>query len=130
MTAKAKFSILLAVLFLVGGSSGFIGGFYYHKYKMHRWWVKMMNTNPKTMQLETFTRELKLSPEQRKSVDAILERQFQAFKTIGEEIKPRYKAIGDSARIEITNLLTPEQKIKYDSLIARWRKHTKKSENK
>ncbi len=130
MTAKGKFSIFLVVLFLIGGSFGFIGGFYYHKYKIHRRWTKMMKTSPKTMQLDTFTKELKLTPEQRQSVDAILEKQFNGFKTIWEETKPRYDAIGDSSRVAITNLLTSEQKIKYDSLIARWRKFTKKSENK
>lgn len=130
MTAKGKFSIFLVILFLIGGSLGFIGGFYYHTYKIHRKWTAMMKTSPKTVQLDLFTKELNLTPEQRTSIDAILEKQFNGFKAIWEETKPRYDAIGDSSRVAITNLLTPEQKIKYDSLIERWRKFSKKSGTK
>jgi Spy/CpxP family protein refolding chaperone len=122
MSAKGKLALFSIVLFLVGGSLGFIGGFYYHTYKTHRMWARLMKTNPKTMQLDTFTRELNLTPEQRKGMDAILEKQFQGFKALWEETKPRYDALGDSSRTAIINLLTPEQKIKYDSLLARWKK--------
>jgi len=114
----------------VGGSLGFIGGFYYHTYKIHHMWAKFMKTNPKTMQLDTFTRELKLTPEQRKGMDAILEKQFQGFKNLWEETKPRYDALGDSSRIAIISLLTAEQKIKYDSLLARWKKKFQKLNKK
>ena len=126
MNVKGKLTLFSILLFLVGGSLGFIGWFLYHKQKIHRMLTRMAKTGPKTMQLDYFTKELGLTPEQRSGVDAILEKQFQGFKAIMEETKPRYDALCDSSRVAIVSLLTPEQKIKYDSLLTRWKRQIEK----
>lgn len=55
-----------------------------------------------------------MSPEQRASIDAILERRSERMRAVWHEAEPRLDAITDSARADIMQVLTPEQRAQYE----------------
>ena len=55
-----------------------------------------------------------MSPEQRASIDAILERRSERMRAVWHEAEPRLDAITDSARADIMEVLTPEQRAQYE----------------
>jgi len=60
-----------------------------------------------------------MSDAQRASIDSILDRRVHRMRSVWEEVSPRLNAITDSARIEIMEVLTPEQQEEYDSMLHR-----------
>ncbi|MBW3552350.1 MAG: hypothetical protein KY466_02505 [Gemmatimonadetes bacterium] len=57
---------------------------------------------------------IEMSPEQRASIDAILERRSERMRAVWHEVEPRLDAITDSARAEIMHVLTPDQRAQYE----------------
>ena len=55
-----------------------------------------------------------MATEQRASIDAILERRSERMRAVWQEVEPRLDAITDSARTEIMQVLTPEQRADYE----------------
>ncbi|MGH7645691.1 MAG: Spy/CpxP family protein refolding chaperone [Gemmatimonadales bacterium] len=64
------------------------------------------------------TRELDLSPVQRDSLRAIMERHRPAFEAAWREMRPRYDSLRQRVRGEIAAQLTPEQRARYERLMA------------
>ncbi len=64
------------------------------------------------------TRELDLSPVQQDSVRAIMERHRPAFEAAWREMRPRYDSLRQRVRGEIGAQLSPEQRTRYERLIA------------
>lgn len=57
---------------------------------------------------------IEMAPEQRASIDAILARRSERMRAVWQEAEPRLDAITDSARTEIMQVLTPEQRAEYE----------------
>lgn len=57
---------------------------------------------------------IEMAPEQRATIDAILERRSERMRAVWQEVEPRLDAITDSARAEIMETLTPEQRAEYE----------------
>jgi Heavy-metal resistance len=64
-------------------------------------------------------RELRLSPAQHDTVQAILQRHRNAMDSLWQEIGPRLDARREAIRSEIRMQLTPEQQQRYAGLTAR-----------
>ncbi len=62
--------------------------------------------------------QLDLAPEQRARIDAVLEHRRAQMDTFWIEARPRLRSIVDSAREDIREVLTPEQRAEYDRLRA------------
>jgi Spy/CpxP family protein refolding chaperone len=60
--------------------------------------------------------ELSLSASQRTRLDSVMERQAEAFKKIREETEPKIKALLDSSRAQIDQLLTSDQRARFAKL--------------
>jgi len=58
--------------------------------------------------------QVEMTVDQRATIDAILERRSERMKAAWAEISPRLEAITDSARLEIMQVLTPEQRADYE----------------
>jgi hypothetical protein len=69
--------------------------------------------------LTRLTRQLDLSAEQRDSVRAVLDRYQPGFDSVWAESRPRYETLRTRVRSDIRAQLTPEQQLRYDSMIAR-----------
>jgi Spy/CpxP family protein refolding chaperone len=57
---------------------------------------------------------VEMSSEQRAAIDSILERRSDRMRAIWREVRPRMDAVTDSARSEIMDVLTPEQRAEYE----------------
>ena len=57
---------------------------------------------------------VEMSDDQRSSIDAILEERSERMRAVWREVEPRMDAITDSARMEIMEVLTPEQRARYE----------------
>jgi hypothetical protein len=62
--------------------------------------------------------ELDLSPVQRDSVRAILERHRPAFEAAWREMRPRYDSLREQVRAEIAAQLSADQRARYERLLA------------
>lgn len=58
--------------------------------------------------------QVEMSTDQRARIDAILERRSERIKAAWAECSPRLEAITDSARLEIMQVLAPEQQADYE----------------
>lgn len=60
---------------------------------------------------------VEMSDGQRASIDSILDRRIKRMRAVWREVEPRMDAITDSARVEIMDVLTPEQRERYQQLL-------------
>ena len=67
--------------------------------------------------LERLDRELKLTPEQHKQIDQVLDEGQKRTKEIWDRIAPEVRQEMKNSREQILNLLTPEQKTRFEELM-------------
>ena len=67
--------------------------------------------------IERYADELGLTSEQRERIAPILKRTREDLSAIVSEVRPRYRAVYESARAEIEAVLTPEQTEKYREIV-------------
>lgn len=65
---------------------------------------------------------VEMADEQRAEIDQILEQRAHRMRAVWREVEPRLDAITDSARTEIMQVLTPEQRAEYERMLEARRK--------
>lgn len=101
--------VLLALLI------GAVVGWFAHQKLGHEW---MPAKGPRM--LEHFSRELKLTPEQKEKVRAIMDNKRQQLKAVKDTIQPQLDQIRSSSKNEIRGVLNEEQKTKLQKMEAKW----------
>jgi Spy/CpxP family protein refolding chaperone len=66
---------------------------------------------------ETLKHEVNLTPEQETKMSAILDEMRNQYKSVCAEVRPRYFALREDARVRMRNLLSPEQQKKFDTIV-------------
>lgn len=66
--------------------------------------------------------QVQMSEEQRNTIHLILEDRSERMRGVWREVEPRMGAITDSARMEIMEVLTPEQRAEYERKLEESRK--------
>ncbi len=66
-----------------------------------------------------FADEIGLDGAQRLTLDSLLDRRNARLDELNDEIRPRTRAVHDSARVDFRRLLTAEQLARYEALRAR-----------
>lgn len=69
--------------------------------------------------VERMTRELALTPEQQKQLQAILEDTRKRYQSIYEQVRPQYDLARQQGRDRIRLILTPEQLPKFEDFVRR-----------
>jgi len=106
--------LLVAVAFVAGALVGFAGG---RVYSISRLFDR--GHGPDTMRtriLHHLDRELKLTPQQRDRIGAIMDAHHKRMQQLSEGIRPQMHQEIDSANREIEAVLTPEQRTKYEEM--------------
>ncbi|MFW6331386.1 MAG: hypothetical protein ACOC3J_06640, partial [Gemmatimonadota bacterium] len=62
---------------------------------------------------------VEMAPEQRQTIGEILDDRSERMRAVWREVEPRLDAITDSARHEIMDVLTPEQRAEYERMLDR-----------
>ncbi|MFW5947692.1 MAG: hypothetical protein ACOCUW_04295 [Gemmatimonadota bacterium] len=73
--------------------------------------------------------EIDLSEAQEAAIDSILERRTRRMRAIWREFGPRLGAITDSAKIEIMDVLTAEQRAEYERKMEKRRRYDERDRN-
>lgn len=76
--------------------------------------VSMRDTNE---YFETLKHEVNLTPEQETKMSAILDEMRNQYKSVCAEVRPRYFALREDARLRMRELLSPVQKKKFDTIV-------------
>ncbi len=74
-------------------------------------------------------RELALTPQQRDSVHAILERHWTRMSAVWDTIRPRFDSMRAGLDSEVIRQLTPEQQARYRDHMARFRHHRERADS-
>ena len=69
--------------------------------------------------IERLDRDLALSPEQRQSIELILEQHRPRMDSLWREVAPRFETLRAEVRSELDALLTPEQQVKHQEMLKR-----------
>lgn len=67
--------------------------------------------------IERFADDLGLTAAQRSEIEALLDRYRASTRDLWHDVRPKYRALMDSVRIEIEAVLTPEQVEQYRALL-------------
>lgn len=70
--------------------------------------------------LQRFSRQVRLTPQQRAQVASILEAKRQKIDALRADMRPTFEEIRASASAEIRQLLTPAQQQRFDRFEADW----------
>jgi Spy/CpxP family protein refolding chaperone len=69
---------------------------------------------------DRFARELNLSPEQQTRIDSIMDRQGKELRAVRGQVQPQLDSIITRTRREIDAILTPEQRVKAETIRKRF----------
>jgi len=105
MQNRRRAAILLAAMFLVGALCGAAGMLLANREGVG---TRERRRGPRGY-VEHLTRTLDLSPDQRDSVRAIVERHRPAMDSLRREVAPRFETLQNTIRSEIRLQLSPDQ---------------------
>ncbi len=114
--SRLKTWLVLVVIFVLGGVTGVgIGGVY--RSKGDASFRGSPGRNREAM-FEKMRADLNLSEEQSKEMRKVLDETGNEFRALRSELRPRYEELRMKTRGKMRALLTPEQQVKFDSLMA------------
>jgi hypothetical protein len=105
--ARAIVISLLTLAFIAGASAGVAGD---------RLLTPRLQLRASLGDMSAVFDRLQLSPEQRRHADSIVARSTPRSQAIMIEVAERLRAVADSVDAELRAILTPEQRVRLDSL--------------
>jgi Spy/CpxP family protein refolding chaperone len=111
-----KAILLVLLVFVLGIALGAVGA-YVVTTRPHAA-RSQAGRNPANV-MAMFARELNLSPDQQKQIEAILNQTRARYDEIHKQGVPEYDKARDSSREQVRQILTPEQKPKFEELLHR-----------
>lgn len=112
-TRRALFYLVL--VFLLGAALGALGTLWATKRSLAD--ERRLHDRSPRGALERLDRELKLSPEQRRQLEAILDQTGEAYSAIRERARPEYEAARQSGREKIRAILSEQQRARFEELV-------------
>jgi len=119
MPTQRKAAIWVALVFLLGSGLGMVVGISLGHHGTTSAAPADTAEARHAQIMERFNQELQLSAAQRASLDVISKDLDAQFKTFREQIKPQMNEAREKARSRIREILTPEQKPKFEELLKR-----------
>jgi len=114
---KLKMWLVLVAVFVLGSVTGVaLTGLYRSRAAAG----DRPETREKAMheRFEKMRTELKLTDEQTKAVQAVIDETRNEYRALRTELRPRFEEPRQKARARIRALLTPEQQQKFDGMLA------------
>ncbi len=111
-----KAYLIVFVLFILGAALGSVGTYLVTmRVQAARLQPAAVRTPGHAMAM--FTRDLNLSPEQQSQIQAILSDMRGKYAGLHEKLDPEYEQVRQQGRDRIRQLLTPEQRPKFEDLL-------------
>jgi Spy/CpxP family protein refolding chaperone len=118
-SAKRKAALWVGGVFLLGAALGGVLGYVFAHHSVSAANPPMSEPDRRARRVAELTRELTLTPEQAKQLDAILMQRHAQAKALHEQSDAQVEQVRQSGRAEIRGILTPEQKPKFDEFLKR-----------
>jgi len=106
---------LILVVFLLGIAIGAVGNMLVDR----RVFGARVRGGNQPRQLPAFTRELDLSSDQQKKLTSILMDMQEHFESVRRQMDPQFEQIRNQGHDEIRQILTPEQRPKFEDFLQR-----------
>jgi Spy/CpxP family protein refolding chaperone len=130
--SRQKARLWLALIFVLGAA---IGGVFGYSFAQHRTLAApLVTTAPpseperRAKRVAEMTRELGLTQQQATTIDAIIHQAHDEMKTVHDRSDADVDAVRQKAREQMRQLLTPEQKPKFEELVQKMDAERKKQE--
>jgi Spy/CpxP family protein refolding chaperone len=113
--SNRKAVLLVFVLFVLGIALGSVGTYVVTSH--------VLAARPQATQARTsdhmalFTRDLNLNPDQQSQIQAILNDSRSRYAELHEKLDPEYEQVRQQGREHIRQVLTPEQRPKFEELL-------------
>jgi Spy/CpxP family protein refolding chaperone len=128
---RRKAGLWLALVFVLGGA---IGGVFGYSFAHKTLAVPLASASPspeaerRAKRVAEMRKELQLTPEQATTVDGIIHKAHDDMKGIHEKADADLDAVRQKARDEMRQLLTPEQKPKFEIMVQKMDEERKKQQ--
>ena len=121
-----KFWIVFSLIVVF--AAGFVGGILFEKSLMDKKPEKRVKrrSSVRFPSLEMMAEELSLTPEQQEQIREIFKNNEERFKTLRKNIDERLKGIRAQLKNEIKDVLSDEQKLKFEAMIEKYISQRKK----
>ncbi len=110
-----KAVLLVLVLFILGIALGSVGTYLVTTRVLAARPQSAVSHSPSHM--EMFTRDLNLNPAQQNQIQAILNNTRARYAELHEKLDPEYEEVRHESREHIRQVLTPEQRPKFEDLL-------------
>lgn len=118
MMGSRRAVLYLGLVFLLGFALGSLGTYWYYASKRsHR--HRAEEISPVRGALKWLTRELDLTSEQEKQLEAILDETAQGYYAVFRQVHPQFQAVRQQGRQKIRAILSEEQRAKFEELVRR-----------
>jgi Spy/CpxP family protein refolding chaperone len=117
-SAKRKAALWVGAVFLLGAALGGVLG-YVFAHKVSAANQPLSEPERRARRVGQLTRELSLTPEQSKQLDAILMRRHAEARAIHEQSDAQAEQVRQNGRQDIRAILAPEQKPKFEEWLKR-----------
>jgi len=113
--SNRKAVLLVFVLFVLGIALGSVGTYLVTSRVLAARPQATLARNPGHMAM--FTRDLNLTPDQQNQIQAILNDTRSRYAGLHEKLDPEYEQVRHESRVRIRQVLTPEQRPKFEDLL-------------
>ena len=121
--SRKKAGVWLAVVFLLGAAIGVVFGYGFAQHKTLAAGPPVSVPPPeaerRAKRVAEMTKEIGLTPEQAQKLDSIIHQTHDNMKTIHDKADADVDAARQNARAQIREMLTPEQKPKFEAMVQR-----------
>lgn len=118
-SATRKAAAWLGVVFLLGAGFGAVGGYTLLRHSSASAAAPDTEAARRAHMVERFDQEIHLTPAQRASLEQILTGLQGQYKNIHHQFEPQINDAREQARAQIRQILTPEQKPKFEEFLKR-----------
>jgi Spy/CpxP family protein refolding chaperone len=127
-SAKRKAALWVGAVFLLGAALGGVLGYVFAHHSVSAANQPLSETERRARRVEQLTRELSLTPEQAKQLDAILLLRHTQARTLHEQVDAQVEQVRQMGRNDIRAILSPEQKPKLEEFLKRTDEERKRNE--
>ena len=123
---RQKARLWLGLVFILGAAIGGVFGYSF----AHRSYAATQLSEPerRAKRVGEMTKEVGLTPEQSTQIDQIIHQAHDEMKAIHEKSDGDVDVVRQRAREQMRNLLTPEQRPKFEAMIQRMDQERKKQQ--
>ncbi len=127
--SNRKAFLLVLAVFVLGIALGAVGAYLAGGRVRSAQPVAENHRDKRARILEQLTRELDLTPDQRKRLEAILEDVGAKYRALHEQIAPQTEQVRKQGRDQIRAILTPDQRPMFEEFLRRLDEERKKRNN-